>query len=337
MRACDLDDEKLDVSNGRWVRHIYPDDSECSPAEQDATAQEFRVPMLQYYGDRPPECWHRDDLTLIGNSCGEPGCQWVLKHRWVTDLKRETNWYGFWQPYHCRYLEMGDNDIQQCVDRKKISSISLEGASIKQILSSYMSQKLQAINMTTAGNRTVFLDTLKMPHLLWHKGVHDYQELLETNFPSVVDDTENEHYFITGFYYTSEREPNVQVDRSLQYSQMAHDVLTPKGYKMLNAFDVTSAFAFDTDGQVSSCFLWVIPYSSLSFPNESSCYDVSPNSRMVCTLPGHLSKRLWQSSSTICAVMFEESIIRRCRMKGPPSFCGSAFGSLSKAERSSCA
>ncbi len=111
--------------------------------------------------------------------------------------------------------------------------------------------------MTMAGNRTVFLDTLKMPHLLWHNGVHHYQELLETNFPSVVEDTENEHFFITGFYYTSEREPHVQVDRSLQFSQMAHDVLTPKGYKMINAFDVTSAFAFDTDGQVSSFLLWV--------------------------------------------------------------------------------
>ncbi len=252
VRACDLDDEKLDVSNGRWVRHVYPDDSECSPMEQDTKTLGFRVAMLRYDGDQPPQCWHRDDLTQIANSCAEPGCQWVVNHRWVTDLKRETNWYGFWQPYQCQYLEMGDNEIQQCVDRKQISSISLQGASIKQILMSYMSQKLQAIKMTTAGNRTVFLDTLKMPHLLWHNGVHDYQKHLETNFASVVNDSENEHFFITGFYYTSEREPHVQVDRSLQFSKMAETILIPKGYKMINAFDVTSAFAFDTDGQVSS-------------------------------------------------------------------------------------
>ena len=252
LRACNLDDEKLDVSYGRWVRHIYPDDSECSPAENETTTLGFRVAMLQYNGNRPPECWHRDDLTQIANTCGEPGCQWVVNHRWVTDLKREENWYGFWQPYQCHYLEMGDNEIQQCIDRKQISSITLQGASIKQILTSYMFQKLQVINMTTEGNRTVFLDTLKMPHILWHNGLRDHQEHLETNFVSVVDDTENEYYWITGFYYTSEREPHVQVDRSLQFSKMADDILTPKGYKMINAFDVTSAFAFDTDGQVSS-------------------------------------------------------------------------------------
>ena len=55
------------------------------------------------------------------------------------------------------------------------------------------------------------------------------------------------------------------------------------------------------------------------FPTRLSRFltnpHVSPNSRMVCTLLGHLSKRLWRSSSTIYAVLFEESIIR-CRMKG---------------------
>ena len=47
-----------------------------------------------------------------------------------------------------------------------------------------------------------------------------------------------------------EREPHIQVDRSLLFSKIAYDTLTPKGYKMINALDVTAAFAFDTDGQV---------------------------------------------------------------------------------------
>lgn len=280
MRACASDDEKFDSSNGRWVRHVYPDDSECLPMKKDASTLGFKTAMLKYYGDRPPHCWHRDDLTQIANTCAEPGCKWVVNHRWVTDLKRERKWYGRWKQYQCQYFDLGDNEIQQCIDRKSILSIQLQGASIKQILTSYMSQKLQNINMTTGGNRTVFLDTLKMPHLLWHKGVQEYQEYLESNFTSVVDDTENEHYWITGFYYTSEREPNVQVDRSLQYSKMAHDILTPKGYKMINAFDLTSAFAFDTDGQVCSS-LNNMQFSFYSFSYESSsCICESP---MVCT------------------------------------------------------
>ena len=47
-----------------------------------------------------------------------------------------------------------------------------------------------------------------------------------------------------------EREPHIQVDRSLLFSKIAYDTLTPKGCKMINALDVTAAFAYDTDGQV---------------------------------------------------------------------------------------
>lgn len=103
--------------------------------------------------------------------------------------------------------------------------------------------------MNETSNLIVTLDTLAMPHLLWGKSVDEHLLALR-NFPDVPTDIEIESYFVSGFYYTSEREPHVTVDRSLQYSKLAYDILTPKGYKMINAFDVTAAFAYDTDGQV---------------------------------------------------------------------------------------
>lgn len=97
-----------------------------------------------------------------------------------------------------------------------------------------------------AWEKKVMLDSLQMPHLIWGKNQEEYLSHL-SSLPNVTEDVE--HYFVTGFYYTSEREPHVQIDRSLAYSQMAWEILLPKGYKMLNAFDVTAAFSFDTAGQ----------------------------------------------------------------------------------------
>ena len=250
LQACLLDDEKLDVSNGRWVRYPYPDDSVCGSSERDSNAAGFNVFKLKYFGDQNPVCWHRDDLTQVANSCAEQGCKFVVNHRWVTDLKRDSKWFGWWKPYSCEYRDMGDNDIQRCIDLKKISMIELRGASLKDVVDSYMSQKLLKINMTTETKNIVVLDTLKMPHLLWNKGINEHRNDLMNDFPNVTADSEQESYFLSGFTFTSEREPHVRIDRSLQFSKMAYDILTSKGYKLINAFDVTAAFAFDTYGQV---------------------------------------------------------------------------------------
>ncbi len=250
LPSCLLGDERLDISNGRWVRYPYPDDSFCGSSIRDSSDGSFTIFRLQYFGDKDPICWHRDDLTQIANDCAEPGCRFVVDHRWMTDLKRDSKWFGWWKSYTCDYREMGDANIQQCIDLKKISKIETRGASLKAVVDSYLSQKLKNINMTTNSSNIVVLDTLKMPHLLWHKSVNEHRNDLMNDFPNVTADGEQEYYFLSGFTFTSEREPHVQIDRSLQFSKLAYDILVPKGYKMINAFDVTAAFAFDTDGQV---------------------------------------------------------------------------------------
>ena len=228
----------------------FPDNELCLPMERDTASANFKNFRPKYNHDHPPQCWHRDDITQISNTCAEGGCRFVSKHRWQTELKQEAQWYGMWQQQDCQYYDMGDDEIQACVGRKNISSIEVRGASISSIVDGYLSQKLENINMSKSSHKTVILDTLKMPHILWGNSLAKFQTDLE-DFPNVsytftgID----EHYWISGFYFTSEREPHVQVDRSLQFSKAAYDVLSKKGYKMINGLDVTAAFSFDTDGQ----------------------------------------------------------------------------------------
>jgi hypothetical protein len=94
-----------------------------------------------------------------------------------------------WEQHDCTYDDMGDDEVQQCFDEKKIASIDLKGASIRTIdVDGYMTQKLQSINMPTAGNGTRFvvLDTLKMPHFLWGESIDERRKELETNFPDIA-------------------------------------------------------------------------------------------------------------------------------------------------------
>merc|ERR1719356_351876 len=111
-----------------------------------------------------------------------------------------------------------------------------------------MSQKLQSISLTPegTGTLTVALDTLKLPHLLWSNSAR-HQKKLFGEFPTVANNTE--HYIVTGYYISSERESHIQVDRSLQFSRMAQEILVPKGYRLINVFGASAGFTFDTSGQ----------------------------------------------------------------------------------------
>eukprot|EP00956_Cyclotella_meneghiniana_P024094 scaffold48051_cov43-Cyclotella_meneghiniana.AAC.7 len=246
-RQCTLDDEQIQLSNGRWVRYPFPDETFCPPMRPDILPG-FRNFIPKYTGDMPISCWHRDDLSKLGILCGEMHCSETVNHRYITSLNQETKWNGSWESYNCVYHDTTNDEIQECVSKKNISNIDVMGKSISNILKLYLSQRIQNITLANdaPGSKKVILDSLQMPHLIWGKNQEEYLSHL-SSLPNVTEDVE--HYFVTGFYYTSEREPHVQIDRSLAYSQMAWEILLPKGYKMLNAFDVTAAFSFDTAGQ----------------------------------------------------------------------------------------
>ncbi len=247
-RACSIEDESF--GNGRWVKYPFPDDSVCMPVELDLEEGGFRNYMPKYNGtSMPPFCWHRDNIDKCCNSCAEPGCRFIVNHRWVSDLRQTGKWFGRWENYDCSYDDMGTAEIQQCIDRKNISNIVVKGASVKEMLERYLRQKMKGVQLVTrtAKTRIVLLDTLKMPHVVWHDSVKEFEMKLDDM--SHIGGETFEYYFVTGFYFSSEREPHVIADRSLQFSNLAREKLAPKGYKMINAFDVTAAFTFDSDAQ----------------------------------------------------------------------------------------
>jgi hypothetical protein len=260
-RQCTLDDEQLQVSNGRWVTYPFPDESLCPPMK-DASDGGFRSFIADYTGDMPISCWHREDICQTALVCGEMHCSETINHRWITSLKKETRWYGLWESYDCKYHDITNQEIQACISTKNISKIAVSGASISAILEKYVKQRIRDLQFANdvPESKKVIIDTLKMPHLLWHNNQESYLAELHA-MPNITEDVE--HYFVTGFYYTSEREPHVQVDRSLLYSQLAWEVLTPKGYKMINGFDVTAAFAFDTAGQFDGLHIIGPPIRSI--------------------------------------------------------------------------
>lgn len=69
-RQCTLDDEQIQLSNGRWVRYPFPDETFCPPMRPDILPG-FRNFIPKYTGDMPISCWHRDDLSKLGILCGE--------------------------------------------------------------------------------------------------------------------------------------------------------------------------------------------------------------------------------------------------------------------------
>jgi hypothetical protein len=100
---------------------------------------------------------------------------------------------------------------------------------------------------TTSGSKKVIIDTLKWPHLLWHQSESEWIEIMQ-EMPN-VDKVRVMHFVVTGFYVSSEREPYVTVERSRLLSQVVETVLVPKGYKLIEAFELSAAFTFDTAGQ----------------------------------------------------------------------------------------
>jgi hypothetical protein len=55
-----------------------------------------------------------------------------------------------------------------------------------------------------------------------------------------------EIFWVTGFYLSSEREPDRMGPHMERYSRIAYDILQSKGYKMLQGYDLSATFTFDS-------------------------------------------------------------------------------------------
>uniref|UniRef100_A0A7S4KAF2 Uncharacterized protein n=1 Tax=Odontella aurita TaxID=265563 RepID=A0A7S4KAF2_9STRA len=260
QRSCMIEDEAFGKHRGRWVRRDFFNTTECpEPMVPDKTFSDGGLQIMKNYGDHPI-CWHRDDFHQVGAFCAEPGCKFVVKDMWRSHLHAEQQWYGTWEQYGCAYRELTDSELQQCVNFRKIEKFDVTGASVASMVRKYLNQRLSGIQLAKAGTPgaiSVELSSLSMPHMTWHLTQQEVREKLKTTFGNSTDRTHR--YFFSGSFYTSEREIHINAARSLKFSEIAEEILGGKGWKHINAFGMSAAFAYDTAGQMDGLHIYGPP------------------------------------------------------------------------------
>jgi hypothetical protein len=146
-----------------------------------------------------------------------------------------------------------------------------QGKSVAKFLDQYLQQRLQRIVLTGATHSMTMVDagvnivlhTFAFPHMMWRQSpeewVHELERQVarqEEEFDATKNNRSTEHYWVTGFYYSSEREPLVHVGRSEQLTRVAANFFSSqqqhqqsRQYRMLSALDLTAAFTYDTATQ----------------------------------------------------------------------------------------
>jgi hypothetical protein len=215
--------------------------------EDPNNSQQF---VIMKYDPLHPRCYHRDDLSIVGHTCIEMNCQFITENtKWTTSsLHLEKRWYGDYQQYQCRYQEYTDDELQICIDERKIHTIDGDGQSIWHYLRQYLYQRIQ--NLTMYNNEKlkdgveIRLSSLSLLH-------HHYAGLREAyeSMP-VIDTNHMEFYWVNSIYLSSEREDEGRGPAQLMKSQIVQEILEPKHYRMINFYDMTKAFTYDTATQM---------------------------------------------------------------------------------------
>ena len=248
LRACTQKDEMMDTSKGRWVKQDWPNVTECPVHFTWDKTYNTRFKITMKDPDHP-RCWHRDNLSVQGYQCGEMNCRFLWPGgRWESSL-REEKWMGVWRQYDCDYFEYTDDQLETCFAIKKIAAFRNEGRSVSESYEQNLLLRLQNLkryNATNGDAVTVTLSTLALLHLsLWTDD--KVRQKLE-DMPDLRG-SKDLKYVATGFFLTSEREMHCTAARMRQFNNMVEEILVPKGYLILNAYDLSTAVSYETAGQ----------------------------------------------------------------------------------------
>jgi hypothetical protein len=205
LPVCEQHHERVgQPTAGRWIRDDWPDETVCPCPYVKATPKSKSFPMTKFDGQHP-QCWHRENIAIIGDNCIEMNCRLIKEKPWISHLHQETEFFGVWRPYDCNYMQFTTQQLQECVTKRKIVEFKKEGASVAEFASEFVTHRLE--NVTMFQNRsdpdaiTVVYDTLSLLHRNGPDSfIHEFVETL-TEAPS-----NEEHYWISGFFLSSERE-----------------------------------------------------------------------------------------------------------------------------------
>ena len=203
---CTLHDEKQ-TANGRWIREPF-DHPDC-PAKMEMIQQKSKYRLPPFIPDHPI-CWHRDNMQLIGNEVLEWGHYKYLSResRWISPVHHETKFMGAYHLDQCDYLEFTNKQLQQCITDRKIGKIEMVGDSIAKFATDTLDFRLQNITMwdeTDPDSMTVHFNTLHLAHFTWEEN-RKLIRFLNSNFKNITTDKNVEHYWMNGYFSSSERE-----------------------------------------------------------------------------------------------------------------------------------
>ena len=161
---------------------------------------------MTQFDDLHPHCWHQDNLSIIGGTCIEMNCQFIDKtSQWLSSVHNEREFNAVWRPYACDYQEFTTKQLQECVTKRKIVAFQKKGASIAAYIDEFVVHRLD--NVTLYPDKedpdalTVVFDTLSLLH---QNGPDGMLEEFVSTLPAAP--ANEDHYWITGFFLSSERE-----------------------------------------------------------------------------------------------------------------------------------
>ena len=234
---------------GRWVKEAWPQD--CPPFEHDK--QYSNSFLVSKWDPQYPHCWHRDDLSVIGHQCIEPNCRFIQKwSRYESDF-REQQWMGVWRRYDCDYVEFTNEELQQCVTAKKITGFKTQGKSIAEFLSHYVKQRTDPLQMYTGKDgKRVTLTTMAILHKSSLTRDVLIQDLQKT--PNVSHDKDIV-YLTSGYFLSSQRDVYAHSGTMKEANEKMKEILVPKGYRYINAYDLSTAMSYETATQFDGMHL----------------------------------------------------------------------------------
>jgi hypothetical protein len=247
LPLCSIETEMVDKSKGRWVREPWPNSTVC-PREMKMDDKYSTKFDITEYDPNFPHCWNRDDLSKIGDRCIESECRFIDKSSWYISPFKNRTWYGVWRQDSCEYLEFTNDELQGCITDRRIASIDVKGASIAQFLNQYLQQRLENLQFFNgSGARFVELETLGLVH---YCADSDYD--LRRRFTNMKNAKPNttDRYVVTAPFVSSEREIYVHADRVAKMNRIVQDILSTKGYKFLDFFDLSAAFTYASATQM---------------------------------------------------------------------------------------
>jgi len=273
LPICSLDHRV----NGRWVD--VKEKVKCSKVEDDSKFEK-RFPIQRFARTDLGVCWFRENVNAISSRCLEGGCNALKKSsRWRdSSFIRKVNssdYWGTWVPYEkCRYHLLTSSDLQKCVTKKKISSITTIGVSIAKFLRVYVNQRNEDIQLHRGSDGVqVEINTLKLPHLIWHESYKTIKDEFE-RFEAA--DATTLKYFLSGMYISSEREAHVLDDHASYVSDtISSPILKGKGWKEVYWHDISAAFTYDSATQGDGLHVVGVPMKQIwTMVMNDICNDV---------------------------------------------------------------